>query len=829
MPATFDFRHTSLDEALAFDAFYPPFLRGTAPFALWTLAGLVFLAGIVSHHPILTSASFLLAALATIATLAALFFDHALASSAFPKPLGDAIVEAKTSSQPVNLAQWCSFGVARSAHGVSGNAAAFIKNLSQTPHGRFVFARLGFSQQDIDFIVSQKDTGTDLVTRILAEAALHAARRNHMRIEVVDCLLSAALSYHPLKQLFFDRDIRKEDIETAIHWEDRAFHAAMRRKRFWRKDAILSITPMGREWAAGYSPTLDLYSRDITGRLAANALAQALVRHKELEGIEHELAEAAENNLVLIGESAIAKMAIVQEFAHRINTGKSLAALNWKRLVQLDLGAALAGLRSRGEIEERVRAVFAEATRAGNIILVVDNFHTFLGSRTTEEVVDISGIILPFIQGSRLQLLALTTPQGFRETIERRQDLLVHFKTVELQELSEAVLMQALAGLVPGYESRYKVFITIPTLRTCLDYADRYIQDIPFPEKGVQLLESAAIAASRAGAQIVLPEHVAQAVSEKSHIPAGAVAETEREKLLNLENLLHKRVVNQERAIEVVANAMRRARAGVATQKRPIGTFLFLGPTGVGKTETAKALAESYFGSDERMIRFDMSEYQGQDAVSHLLGSPKTQEDGTLTSAIRTNPFSLVLLDEFEKAYPKALDLFLQVFDEGRLTDGWGRVVSFRNAILIATSNAGAEFIRQRITKGGDTASLADDLIEYVLSQGIFRPELVNRFDAVVVYRPLLQEHVVQVAQKMLSRLSAALLKERGVKLEISEDGVRALAAKGYSPEFGGREMARVIQEQVENIVARKILEGELKRGSVFRLTARDLQTNSTL
>ena len=825
MAAVFDFKHTSLNQALAFDAVYPQSVRRFAPFSLWFLAALIFLGALFSPQPVLFSLAFLVAAFATSATLAALFFDHALAAPQLSLgALRDSVASARTSSETVNLAPFCAFGVARAVREARGRPGRFLGALAKTIHGRFVYARLGIAPQDIALVAAPDVKNYEMLMRILLEAATHAARRNHRRIEIPDCLLAVMKSYQPLKQLLFDRDIRPEDGETAIHWEDRMFHEQTRKKRFWSKDAILSLAPMGREWAAGYSPTLDAYSRDIWGHAAASAAAHALVRQKEIERIEYELAEAAENNIVLVGESGIAKTAIVQELARRVNTGKSLAALNWKRMVMLDLGAALAGLRTRGETEERVRAVFSEAARAGNIILVVENFHTFLGSRTTEGVVDVSGIVLPFIQGSRLQLLALTTPQGFRETIERRQDLLVHLKTVELEEFSQAVLMQALASLVSGYENRYKVFITIPTVRTCLEYAERFIQDIPYPEKGVQLLEAATIVAARAGSRMVLPEHVAQAVSEKSHIPAGAVAESEREKLLHLEDLLHKRVVNQERAISVVANAMRRARAGVATRKRPIGTFLFLGPTGVGKTETAKALAESYFGSDERMLRFDMSEYQGPDAVSRLLGSPQTQEDGTVTSAIRANPFSLVLLDEFEKAYPKALDLFLQVFDEGRLTDGWGRAVSFRNAILIATSNAGAEFIRQRIVKGEDTQTLADDLIEHVLSGGIFRPELINRFDAVVVYRPLTPEHVVQIAQKMLSQLSASLLQERGVKLEVSNDGVKALAQKGYSPEFGGREMARVIQEEVENVIARKILEGELKRGSVFRVTASDLK-----
>ena len=312
-------------------------------------------------------------------------------------------------------------------------------------------------------------------------------------------------------------------------------------------------------------------------------------------------------------------------------------------------------------------------------------------------------------------------------------------------------------------------------------------------------------------------------MSERTEIPVGEIKEEEREKLLALEDIIHKRIINQEEAVEVISKAMRRARAGVRGGERPIGNFLFLGPTGVGKTETSKALAEAYFGSDKKMIRFDMSEYQELDSIGRLIGFPEKGEPGLLTKAVSDDPFSLILLDEIEKAHHKILNLFLQVFDEGWLTDAFGRKVSFANSIIIGTSNAGAEFIRQRVKEGKGQKSFKEDLTDYLLKNKIFRPEFLNRFDAVVVFKPLTHEHLIEIAKLMLNGLSKRLLEGMGVRLIVSPELVEKVAELGYQPEFGARPMRRVIQDEIESRIASKILEQGLKRGDFIEIKASEI------
>ena len=386
--------------------------------------------------------------------------------------------------------------------------------------------------------------------------------------------------------------------------------------------------------------------------------------------------------------------------------------------------------------------------------------------------------------------------------------------------------MFILEDLLPGFEKQYDLKAGYRSLRAIIDLTDRYIQDIPFPEKAIDFLgEVMVYVKTKTPSKTVLPEHVAQIISQRTKIPAGEIQKTEREKLLKLEEFIHRRVINQEEAVDVLADAMRRTRAGVTRKEKPIGTFLFLGPTGVGKTETSKALAESYFGSEHRMIRLDMSEYQSLDSIERLIGSHDGKRQGLLTNAIRENPFSLVLLDEIEKAHSNILNLFLQVLDEGRLTDSLGRTVSFRNSIIIGTSNAGAEFIRKYVEKKAGYAFtfFKKELIEHLLTERIFRPEFLNRFDAVIIFKPLTRENLVDIAILMLQRLNRRLVHGRGIQFIITKELAEKIAQLGYHPEFGARPMNRVIQDRIENKIAKKILAGELNRGDAIEIKPEEI------
>jgi ATP-dependent Clp protease ATP-binding subunit ClpC len=390
------------------------------------------------------------------------------------------------------------------------------------------------------------------------------------------------------------------------------------------------------------------------------------------------------------------------------------------------------------------------------------------------------------------------------------------FEKVEVSEVSERETIQILENFLPYYEKKYKVFITYPALRDLVKYADRYITESPFPKKAIDLLDETVVyVSSFTTSKLVLPEHVARIVSDKTQIPVGEIELKERETLLNLEKLIHQRIIDQEEAVKEISTALRRARADITVRKGPMGAFLFLGPTGVGKTETSKALAEIYFKSEEAMIRIDMSEFSDIKDIPRLIGS--IDQEGILVSKVRERPFSLILLDEFEKAHPNVLNLFLPVFDEGFLTDGLGRKVNFKNTMLIATSNAGYQVILDALKEKTEWSKVKEKLLDFLFKNAIFRPELINRFDAVIVFKPLTKENLLDIAELLLKSLKKNLA-QKDIEFEITEPLKEKIVELSYSPVFGAREMRRVIQEKIENLLAQAILLGKIKRGDKVQI-----------
>ncbi|MDD2696639.1 MAG: AAA family ATPase, partial [Candidatus Pacebacteria bacterium] len=405
------------------------------------------------------------------------------------------------------------------------------------------------------------------------------------------------------------------------------------------------------------------------------------------------------------------------------------------------------------------------------------------------------------------------TFEGLHKSLEQNSSLLSLFEKVEVAEISERETLMLLEDLALKLEFKYKKFVSYPALRDIITYCSRYLAAIPFPEKAMDLLDEAMVLLSQTEKKdkVLMPQHIARLVSEKTQIPVGEMQIKEREILINLEKLIHQRIINQEEAVNEVSSALRRARAEVSIRKGPMGTFLFLGPTGVGKTETSKALAEIYFGSEERMIRLDMSEFQNITDIARLLGS--AGEEGLLTTKVRETPFSLILLDEIEKAHPNILNLFLQVLDEGYVTDGLGRKVDFRNSMIIATSNAGYQIILKALKEEADWSKVKTQLLDRLFEEGVFRPEFINRFDGVIVFKPLSKENLLDIADLMLKKLQKNL-QEKEVDFVVTEALKEKMVELGYDPTFGAREMRRVIQDKVENILASALLSGEIKRGS---------------
>jgi len=647
-------------------------------------------------------------------------------------------------------------------------------------------------------------------------------------IEIEDVLEAIVRASKAVQDYLANYNLKEQDWRVVLDWLKRAKKASVKPK-LW--DDAGMVAGVGQDWSYGYTPVLSMFSTDLSQYFQDPRLQIAIFGHaNKIDDIQTVLARSGKNNVLLSGEPGVGKKTIVNALAMKLARGDCLAPLKYKRIRQLDIGRLLAGA-NQGELEGRLEGALSDATHAGNIIIFIDNFQSLLGGGTSSgrEVVggiDATEILIPFLQNSDLRIIASVSPEDYFDRVRANSAVSGAFEKIDVLEATPedtvAILLESL-----GYvEYKYHIFFPYQTLKKIVELSSRYIHEVPFPEKSLRLLEEAGINPSGGEAsgkvKIITPADVEAIVSKKANIPIGQVAEKEKDKLLNLEQFLHKRVIGQDEAITAVADALRRVRSGLATGKRPVGVFLFLGPTGVGKTETAKALAENYFGSEEKMIRLDMSEYQEPNSVDRLIGTINNPS-GILTDAILANPFSLILLDEIEKAEKSILNLFLQVFEDGRLTDPRGRVSDFTNAIIIATSNAGSEFIREAVT-AGKTENIKSELVNKLQSDGIFTPEFLNRFDDIVTYKPLTETELQQVAQLMIGVVNKTL-EEKKIQVTVAPDALAKLVHLGYDPQFGARPMRRVIQEKVENLLAKKLLSGEVKENQTYQITMADIST----
>lgn len=629
------------------------------------------------------------------------------------------------------------------------------------------------------------------------------------------------------------------------------------------------------------TPTLDSLARDLTVVAREGSLDPVIGRSKEITRVIEVLSRRTKNNPVLIGEPGVGKTAIAEGLAQQIVNNEVPEILRDKRVMTLDMGTVVAGTKYRGEFEDRLKKVMDEIRQAGNIILFIDELHTLIGAGGAEGAIDASNILKPSLARGELQCIGATTLDEYRKYIEKDAALERRFQPIQVDEPTVEETILIIKGLRDRYEAHHRVKITDEAVEAAAKLSDRYISDRFLPDKAIDLIDEAGskvrlrsytvppnlkeledslesikseknaavssqefekAAALRDSEQkekakleqmkkewkekqgkeesTVNVDDIAQVVAMWTGIPVSKIAQEESAKLLNLEEELHKRVVGQSEAVEAISRAIRRARAGLKDPKRPIGSFVFLGPTGVGKTELARALAEVMFGDEDAMIRVDMSEYMEKHSTSRLVGSPPGyvgfDDGGQLTEKVRRKPYSVVLLDEIEKAHPDVFNILLQVLEDGRLTDSKGRTVDFRNTVVIMTSNVGADALKYQKYVGfnvGDTTSKNKDMKGTMLAElkKAFRPEFLNRIDEMIVFHSLEKEHLKEIvtlmAQSLINRL-----KEQDIELELTDAALQKIVEEGYDPQYGARPLRRAIQKHVEDRLSEELLKGEIDK-----------------
>jgi ATP-dependent Clp protease ATP-binding subunit ClpC len=652
---------------------------------------------------------------------------------------------------------------------------------------------------------------------------------------------------------------------------------AVKKYREGRSKVSRDISSKAKKAGKQLPEVLRKYGIDLTGLAEEGKLDPVIDRETEIKRVIQILSRRTKNNPVLVGPAGVGKTAIVEGVAQRIANGEVPDNLKDKRIVALDMAALVAGTKYRGEFEERLKQVLDAVKEEGNIILFIDELHTVIGAGAAEGSMDAANIMKPALARGEIRVIGATTTDEFRKHIEKDPALERRFAPVWVDEPDIETAIEMLKGLRPKLEEHHKVKITDDAIEAAVKLSKKYIQGRYLPDKAIDVLDEACARkkieatytspelsqlkeklhqlraeldeavkkeefdrAARLKKEIkqieerikeleekmekssgeerpvVTAEDVAEVISEMTGIPASKLQEEEIKKLLRMEEELHKRVIGQQRAIKAIAESIRRARAGLQPPNRPLGSFLFLGPTGVGKTELAKTLAEYLFGDENAMIRLDMSEYMEKHAVSKLIGAPPGyvgyEEGGQLTEAVRRKPYSVILLDEIEKAHPDVFNILLQILDDGRLTDAKGRTVDFSNTVIIMTSNVGSEYLmnlsKEEFEKNYD--KIKEQIMEELKKR--FRPEFLNRIDEIIIFHPLAEEEIKKIVDLLISKLNKRLA-ERGIKVKLTDRAKSELAKRGYVPEFGARPLRRTIQREVETPLSVQILEGKVKEG----------------
>lgn len=694
-------------------------------------------------------------------------------------------------------------------------------SLCQQPSIKLFWARLGYRAQDIQSMleaaVKQSEPSPDTRLEELPYIALTEAMKLHNKnidAPMLLCALAVATAEsHPLQKLFFKLDISLDKLETVATW---IFNVELLRQElssFRRLSVFRSDNEINKGFTSVPTPYLDKFSRDLTLLAKYGQLPIAQGREQDLEALFGLLSEG-KKDIILKGMEGTGRTTIVHELAYRMVTEQVPKSLQDKRLVKLELSAILG---SNVPSEQALVHCLQESERSGNIVLVLEELHA-LGHSQSSQGLALLEVLVHHLEQSSLMVIATTTPNNYLDYLHSSANFDQVFTMYELKDLSHKGIILSCCIRASLLESQHQVFFLYQAIEEAVTLTDQFYKDMGQPQKSIEVLSEAAIKVKNSSedGKVVTSETVQQLMAEKTHVPQETFTQNEADKLLNLEQAMRAYVVGQTQAVQAVAEGIRRARSGLSGGTRPIGSFLFVGPTGVGKTEVARTLSKVYFGAEQYLLRLDMSEYQGSDGVDKLLGFQGDDTDTMFVKHLKNYPFCLFLLDEFEKASRQVLNLFLQILEDGRLTTTKGETLDLSHTIIIATSNAGTKNIQEGLMAGKGLEEIRTNLFNTVLLEH-FAPELLNRFDSIVLFTPLSPEEIKQITALQLGQLSKQIL-EKNIKLSFSDAVIAEVALKGFDPLLGARPIRRYIQDHVENVIAKLLLSKQLNKGSEVTL-----------